>query len=132
MYKYFQPNEKDIDDKAGDCAVRAFCVVENISWLEAYDIMYKYSREVQSPMNCKRGFEAVMKQMGYTYVGISNKKGSKRPTVAKAAKMIGKDKKAIAVVSNHYVGLKDGNYYDVWDSGYKSLYGYWVKDNTNE
>lgn len=128
MYKYYQPNEKDIKDNYGDCAVRAICLVENISWLEAYDIMYKYSREVQSPMNCKVGFENIMKNLGYTYEGISNKKGSKRPTVDKISKVLHKEnKKAIAVVSNHYVGVKDGNYYDTWDSGYKSLYGYWFK-----
>lgn len=129
MYKYFQPNDKDLKDNSGDCAVRAVCLVEDISWLEAYDIMYKYSRVVQSPMNCKIGFEEIMRQLGYTYVGVSNKKGSKRPTVAQISKTLAKEnKKAVAVVSNHYVGVKDGNYYDVWDSGYKSLYGYWVKE----
>lgn len=127
MYKYFQPNDKDLKDKYGDCAVRAVCVVENLSWLDAYDIMYKYSRKVQSPMNCKIGFEEIMQQLGYTYVGVSNKKGIKRPTVAQLSKILEKNQRAVAVVANHYVGLKEGNYYDVWDSGYKSLYGYWVK-----
>ncbi len=127
MYKYFQPNDKDLKDKYGDCAVRAICVVEDIDWLTAYDIMYKYSREVQCPMNCKHGFEEIMRQLGYTYVGVSNKKGAKRPTVAQISKKLDKGQRAVAVVSNHYVGVKDGNYYDIWDSGYKSLYGYWVK-----
>ena len=88
MYKYFQPNDKDLKDKYGDCAVRAVCVVENLSWLDAYDIMYKYSRKVQSPMNCKIGFEEIMQQLGYTYVGVSNKKGTK------AFKDIGKEPKS--------------------------------------
>lgn len=63
--------------------------------------------------------------MGFAYYGISNKKGSKRPTVAGFAK----ENKGtyILKVANHVVALVDGIYYDTWDSGYKSLYGYYEK-----
>lgn len=125
-YQYFQPNKLDLKDESGDCAVRAVCKAEGLNWLDAYDIMYKYSREVQSPMNCKVGFEHIMRSLGYTYHGVSNKKGSKRPTVDSFAK----DHKGgtfILVVSNHYVCCQDGIYHDIWDSGRKSLYGYWEK-----
>lgn len=123
---YFQPNEKDLKDQYGDCAVRAICKAENLPWLDAYDIMYKYSREVQSPMNCKTGFEHIVKKLGYTYKGISNKKGSKRPTVDSFAKehISGT---YIAVVANHYVTIVDGKYYDTWDSGSRCMYGYWTR-----
>lgn len=127
MFKYYQPNDKDEKDEFGDCAMRALCLTEDIPWLDAYDLMYKYSREIQCPMNCKYGFEHIMRKLGYEYVGISNKKGSKRPTVKQMSKKIKDGKKAIAVVANHYVAMKDGNFYDTWDSGYKALYGYWIK-----
>ncbi|MBR4314111.1 MAG: hypothetical protein IKP66_04295 [Lachnospiraceae bacterium] len=130
-YTYFQPNDKDLKDKFGDCAVRALCLVENLSWDVAYDKMWWYSRDVWCPMNFKQGFDNVMANLGYTYVGISNKKGSKRPTVAEFAKTM-KGKRAIAVVSNHYVGVKDGKYYDTWESGRTHLYGYWYKDTLED
>lgn len=59
--------------------------------------------------------------MGFTYYGISNKKGSKRPTVDGFAK----EHKGtyLLKVANHVVAV-DGIYYD---SGYKSLYGYYEK-----
>ena len=124
-YVYFQPNDKDPKDDYGDCAVRSFCVVEELEWLEAYDKMSAIAREVQCPFNVKYGFEHIMKTLGYTYYGISNKKGTTRPTVAEFARH--NDVTAILVVANHYVAIKNKKYYDTWDSGEKKLYGYWVK-----
>lgn len=126
-YKYYQPNDFDLKDDFGDCAIRAFTKAEGCSWLESYDLMWKISREVRCPMNCKHGFEHIMKTLGYTYTGINNKKGSKRPTVSQFA---GKHKTGtyICVVANHYVTVTDGKYWDTWDSGEKSLYGYWQKN----
>ena len=125
-YKYYQPNKKDLKDNYGDCAVRCICKAEDLEWLDAYDMMYKISREVQSPLNCKEGFEHIVKTLGYEYGKISNKKGTKRPTVKEFAKAH-PDGTYICVVANHYVTIKDGQYHDTWDSGHKSLYGYWSK-----
>ena len=62
--------------------------------------------------------------LGFKYTGVSNKKGTKRPTVDSFAK---EHKKGtyIASVAHHVVAIVDGKYYDTWDSGYKSLYGYY-------
>lgn len=125
-YKYYQPNKKDLKDNYGDCAVRCICKAENLEWLDAYDMMYKLSREVQCPLNCKDGFEHIVKTLGYDYGKISNKKGTKRPTVKEFAKTHPTGT-YICVVANHYVAVKDGQYHDTWDSGNKSLYGYWSK-----
>lgn len=125
-YKYFQPNKKDLKDNYGDCAIRCICKAEEIQWLDAYDIMYKLSREVQAPLNCKVGFEHIVKTLGYTYGKITNKKGSKRPTVKQFTKEH-KEGTYILVVANHYVTVVDGIYYDTWDCGDCCLYGYWIK-----
>ena len=101
-FKYFQPNKLDLKDNYGDCAVRSICKAEDLSWLDAYDMMYRLSREVQCPMNCKSGFEYILKERGYTYAGISNKKGSRRPRVKEFARQH-KEGTYILVVANHYV-----------------------------
>jgi hypothetical protein len=126
MYKYFQPNKKDLKDRYGDCAIRALCKAQNMEWLDAYDLMWKLTREVQCPFNSKYGFESIMKQLGYTYGGISNKKGTVRPSVRQFAKQNPKGT-YICVVANHYVTIVDGDYYDTWDSGSSSMYGYWKR-----
>ena len=123
---YFQPNSKDIKDEYGDCAVRAICKAENKSWVEIFDSLCVIARELQAMPSSKVTCETFFKKNGYTYQGISNKKGSKRPTVAQFSK---NNKKGtfILVVANHYVCAQDGNYFDIWDCGEKSMYGYWEK-----
>ena len=47
-FKYFQPNKLDLKDNYGDCAVRTICKAEDLSWLDAYDMMYRLSRGTMS------------------------------------------------------------------------------------
>ena len=125
-WKYYQPNKKDLKDKCGDCAVRSICKAEGLEWLDAYDLMHKISREVYDVLNSKKGFEHILKTLGYTYTGISNKKGTTRPTVNSFA-LEHKEGTYVCIVANHYVTVQDGYFYDTWDSGSCSLYGYWEK-----
>jgi hypothetical protein len=126
-YKYYQPNKKDLKDEYGDCVIRALTKALGKDWLEVFDEMQPLSRELQVPFNCKPCYEKYIESNGFTYHGISNAKGTKRPTVDRFAK----DHPTgvyILRVAHHIVAVVDGIYYDTWDSGYKSLYGYWVKE----
>jgi hypothetical protein len=70
--------------------------------------------------------QEVMAQLGFTYTGVSNKKGTKRPTV-KSFALEHRTGTYILNVANHEVAVVDGIYYDTWDSGGRSLYGYYAK-----
>ena len=123
-YKYYQPNKKDLKDKYGDCVIRALTKALNMEWLQVFDEMQPISREMQVPFNCRPCYEKYIESKGLKYIGISNKKGTKRPTVDRFAK----DHTTgtyILRVAHHLVTVVDGIYYDTWDSGKKSLYGYW-------
>lgn len=77
--------------------------------------------------NGKQCYESYLKENDFTYHGISNKKGSKRPTVDRFAK----DHKSgifFLNVANHCIAVVDGYYYDTWESGSCCLYGYWEKE----
>ena len=126
---YFQPNKKDLKDKVGDCQVRALCKALGLTWLEAFDITIPICRELQTYTifdgDLTKTTEA-MKKLGFEYTGVSNKKGTKRPTIAKFAK----DHPTgtyICKVANHVVAVVDGCYYDTWDSGEYSMYGFYTK-----
>lgn len=127
-YKYYQPNKKDLKDKYDDCVVRALTKVLDKDWLEIFDDLVKYAREIQCMPNSKQCYEQYLKDNGFVYVGISNKKGSKRPTVAQFSKEHKKGKYLVNV-ANHVVAIIDGKYYDTWDSGKCCLYGYLAKDS---
>ena len=129
-FKYYQPNKKDLKDKTGDCQIRALCKTLGLTWVEAFDLTIPLCRELQTytifDSNHEKTVEA-MKELGFSYTGISNKKGTRRPTIDSFAK----DHPAgtyICKVAHHVVAVVDGNYYDTWDSGYKSMYGYYEKN----
>ena len=128
-FQYYQPNKKDLKDKYGDCTIRALSKVFDCSWLDAFDMIIPYCREYQ----CSNIFDVpnkteqeIFKKLGFSYTGISNKKGSKRPTVDEFAKTHLQGT-FILNVANHEVACIDGKYYDTWDSGECCLYGYYTK-----
>ena len=79
MYKYYQPNKKDIKDKVGDCSIRAFTKALNKSWLEVFDDLVPYAREHQCLLNQKPAYEDYLKKEGWQYK--SNGRASKQYTI---------------------------------------------------
>lgn len=125
-YKYYQPNKKDLKDDYGDCVIRSLTKALDMEWLDIFDEMQPMSREMQVPFNCRPCYEKYIESKGLKYYGISNKKGSKRPTVESFAKEH-KEGTYILRVAHHLVTVVNGYYYDTWDCGKKSLYGYWER-----
>ena len=129
-YVYYQPNSKDVKDEYGDCTIRALCKALSVTWLEAFDATIPILRENQvvnifgAPVEVRNKF---LQALGFTYTGVSARKGSTRPTVDSFAKEHPKGT-YILKVAHHVVACVDGKYYDTWDSGYKSLYGYYEKE----
>lgn len=126
-FVYYQPNKKDIKDKVGDCQIRALSKALNKTWLEVFDLITPICREqqVMDIFSCdlKKTKEAI-ESLGFKYTGVSNKRGTKRPTVDSFAK----DHKTgtyLVTVAHHVVAVVDGKYYDTWDSGHCCLYGYY-------
>lgn len=126
---YYQPNKKDLKDKYGDCTIRALSKALGVTWLEAYDRMiplcrfYQVSNIFDAPSIIQR---QMVEKLGFKYHGISNKRGSSRPTVDSFAKDH-PEGTYILNVAHHAVAVVDGKYYDTWDCGYKSLYGYYER-----
>ena len=128
LFEYYQPNEKDHKDKVGDCQIRALCKVLELSWVEAFDLTIPICRELQTYTMFDCDYEKTreaMDKLGFCYTGITNKKGTTRPTVWKFAKDH-PNGRYIVKVAHHIVAVVDGKYYDTWDSGYKSLYGFYT------
>lgn len=127
-FVYYQPNEKDLKDKYGDCTIRALTKALSLTWLEAFDLTIPYCREYQCSniFNLPSSIERIiLDKLGFDYTGISNKKGTKRPTVQQFAASH-PEGAYILNVANHEVACKDGKFYDTWDSGDCSLYGFYT------
>lgn len=128
-YVYYQPNEQSKKNKDcyGDCTIRALSKELNVTWIEAFELQIPICRREQvsnifaAPAKVRNRLVA---ELGFEYHGISNKKGSKRPTVDEFAKAH-RSGSYICNVANHEVAVVDGKYFDTWDCGYCSLYGYY-------
>ena len=123
-YQYYQPNEKDLKDEFGDCVIRALTKVTGKPWEKVFDELVPIARELQCMPNGKPSYERYLTEQGFSYRGVSNAKGSKRPTVDRFAKDHSSGTYLVRV-AHHVVAVVDGMYFDTWDSGHKSLYGYW-------
>ena len=129
-FRYYQPNEKDTKDKYGDCTIRALSKALNLSWLDAFDKTIPICREYQvsnvfDVPSDKR--KTLLKHLGFSYTGVSNKKGTKRPTVDSFSREHPKGT-YILMVAGHTLAVVDGYYYDTHDCGWCSLYGYYELD----
>ena len=126
-FVYFQPNKKDLKDKVGDCQVRALSKALGLTWVEAFDLTIPICRELQTYtiFDCDLSkTKDAMSRLGFEYTGVSNKRGTTRPTIDSFAKTH-KTGVYICKVAHHVVAVVDGKYYDTWDSGDCSMYGYY-------
>ena len=126
-FNYYQPNKKDIKDKVGDCQIRAISKALHLTWLETFDLIMPICREqqVMDIFSCDLNkTKEALSRLGFSYTGISNKKGSTRPTVDEFAKEH-QTGIYLATVAHHVVAVVDGGYYDTWDSGWCKMYGYY-------
>lgn len=129
-YVYFQPNDKDLKDEVGDCAIRAVCKAFNLDWLAAFDRLCVYARKNQCLPNQDKATKPFLEDAGWHYTSVGR---GKRITVADLAKTFSScDGPMIAHVRvgyrTHLVTIQAGKYYDTWDCGNKLIYGYWSQE----
>lgn len=120
-FEYFQPNTHD----CGDCVLRAVVKATNTSWYTVFDALVPIAREMQRMPNDREVVDKYLKGKGFVWVPITPKRGESRPTV----KQFAKEHKETCVLSvaSHLTSCEGGKFYDTWDCGDKSLYGYWIK-----
>lgn len=130
-YKYYQPNKKDLKDEYGDCVIRAFTKATGLTWLEVFDSLIPYAREIQANPNSKSVYEKYLTNLGYKWVGLKAEKGKRRLNPETFCKKY-KSGTYILRLSHHLVTVVDGYYYDTWDCKEYCVYGYWTKGEGNE
>ena len=129
-YKHYNPNPKysrvpGKKEKAWageDCTTRAFCAALNKSWMDIFKAQIDISLEICDMPNSTRVLDCMFKKYGF--VKCSYKRGQKRETI----KLFCKNHPVgtyILRLAGHIVCVKDGRYYDAWDSGDMTAYSYY-------
>lgn len=122
--KYYNPNPKK--NETSDCVVRAICKATDKEWDMVYKELCDIGFKLKVMPNDAEAWKEYLIQDGFILHKITNKKGSKRPTVQTFAETH-KTGTYVLRVANHLVTCQDGYFYDLDDFGNSSLYGFWEK-----
>lgn len=127
-WEIYQPNptEPKFKSTKGDCAIRCISAALNVDWRTAFDILAQAARDIYSSMGWPDSIDKVLTERGFEKHAVKREKGSVAPTPNKMAEMY-PDKVIVCRVSNHFVCVRDGKYWDTWQSGNKTIYTYWMK-----
>lgn len=123
MYKQFNNNPKNL--KTSDCVIRAFSLALGKSWDEIFTDLCAMAMKEKSMPNDNKVYTKYAKQLGLAKCKIELVNG-KKPTVRSFTESHKKGTYVLRV-ANHLVTVVDGDYYDIWDCGHKSVYMFWAK-----
>ena len=123
MYVYFNPNPRNRTKSAGDCTIRAICKATGDDWEYTYLAVAFEGFRLGNVMDANEVWGSYLYNIGFRRHII--------PTDLPADYSVkdfcndNPEGTYILSMSNHVVCVKDGNYYDVWDSGDENPLYYW-------
>ena len=121
-YEKYTPNSVD----CGDCSIRAFTKLYDVSWDEAFDIAGQIAKDNAWMPHDKALVEKIITdKFGYEMCKLE--KDEKKMTVSEFAIKYNVGTYLVEI-SRHLVAVVDGQYYDTWDCGDKKVSKYFAKD----
>lgn len=121
MWKEYNPNP--IAARVGDCTVRAISKATGQSWEETYINLCIYGLMKCDLPSANHVWGAYLKSKGFKRFLVDDC-DCDCYTVADFARNH-PDGTYILAISGHVVAVKDGDYYDSWDSGNEIPIYYW-------
>lgn len=127
--RFVYQNRNPLKQECADSVVRALSHALDKDWLTVYSELCKLGAQLYRMPNDKDCYTAYLMHHGFYRVGISHRKGARRPTVCSFA---ASHPHGIYIlqIAHHLVAVKDGQFFDTVDHGEKCLYGYWMKQDT--
>ena len=120
IYRNLNPAKQECDDDV----VRALALALEEDWTTIYSDLCSLGAQLSCMPSDKRCYNVYLTNRGFHRTGISNRKGSRRPTVQQFA-VSHRQGTYILQAARRVVTVKDGYFYDTIDCGDKCLYGYW-------
>ena len=124
MFRHYNPNPAELS--VDDCAIRALCCLEGMSWEDASLGLFIQSYELHDVQTSSNVFNTFLKHRNYIRTQIPNTCPDCY-TVIDFCKDNSQGRYIVATQS-HVVAIIDGDYYDTWDSGTEPIIYYWKKE----
>lgn len=124
-YQYANPNPDQIQEE--DCVIRAIALLENKSWDDIFLDLTVEAFFKKGTTASNRVWSSYLRRIGYKRYSIPNTCPDCY-TIRDFAidNPIGN---YILATGTHVVALRNGVYYDTWDSGFEVPVYYWTKEN---
>lgn len=127
MLEYIELNVNPKRKKTGDCSTRALCQATNTPWADVLKMQCDESiRSCYDPTSDKVA-EVLLSKLGFEKMGKPFKPDGTTYAVCEMDQILKPDDIAVLKVAHHWVCVKGTQYVDTWNSGCKSVYGYYVK-----
>lgn len=124
-YEYYQPNEKNGMNGAGDCSIRTLTKILGRGWKESFDELAAVAREEQCMPNTMLCIRKFLESRGFVYFRMENQGERRKKKTVKEFASEHRIGKYILITKNHMLALIDGTYYDSFDSGFMGIEGVW-------
>lgn len=125
MWKIYNPNPASMR-KVGDCAVRAVAKALDVDWETAYVKLCTNGLAMGDMPNANNVIASVLRQNGFKRIDIP----ADCPDCYTVYDFANEHRQGTYVVGTgvHVVCIKNGNYYDSWDSGDEVIAYVWKKE----
>lgn len=125
MYKYYNPNPKN--RLVDDCVIRAIALLTDQTWDNTYIGITMAGFDEKDMPSSGRAFSKYLSDVGFKRYVIPNT----CPNCYTVRDFCSDNPKGnyLLVTDKHVIGVKDGNYYDTWDSGDEIPMYYWQRRN---
>lgn len=124
-FVFYNPNPDK--RKVGDCAVRALCMALDMEWEDVFDELAAEAKEMHDMPSANRVWGSVLMYYGFQRKPITDC----CPTDFTVNDFCQKNPTGIYVLGldGHVVTVCDGHFYDIWDSGDKTVEYYWTLED---
>ena len=121
MYREF--NNNPTGRRVGDCAVRAVSLALNKDWETTYLLIALNGLQMGDMPSSNSVWGSVLRQAGFVRENLPNT----CPDCYTVRDFCEEHPKGTFVLglNGHVVTVKDGNWYDIWDSGDETVLFYW-------
>ena len=123
-YRYYNPNPDGL--RVGDCVIRSLTIALNRSWKDVYIELAVRGLRLSDMPSANRVWQSLLSDSGFIRKAI-NQQSCPACFLVKHFCIEHPEGTYVLCTGTHTVAVKDGDYYDTWDSGNEVPVFYWEK-----